>query len=330
MSENETTPIITISVHRPVAAQSGTDAATAGSEPETKYVGSTILEAGITKIGSGRSERHYIQLLDRRLGDPHLQIELIKNNLEPLLTLLVDSDYVDVTLNGVKLLKGNPTKLEDQAILLIGFYKLTYFARTPKIEAPSVIPKPALQISQIPLTFSRPLAVEQLPPLDSRFSRHIVETETSRYLYDLPAIYHTTPSAFLGRYLRMFEAIWEPFEIRQDYIHMYFDPRSCPVPFLALLESWFGIDFSHTWPEERRRKLLSRIGSIYHVYGTKQALAEVLEIYTGYSPTITNANDPFVLQINLNLPPTLEVNNKIVEAVVQSFKPAHLGYRIVE
>ncbi len=56
----------------------------------------------------------------------------------------------------------------------------------------------------------------------------MVESAASRYLADLPVIYHDE-QGFLARYLKIFESIWEPFEWRQDQIALYFDPRTCPV-----------------------------------------------------------------------------------------------------
>ena len=66
------------------------------------------------------------------------------------------------------------------------------------------------------------------------------ECTSSSYLRYLPDIFHE--SDFLGRYLRIFESIWEPLEQRQAHIHCYFDPRTCPSALLPWLAEWFG------WP----------------------------------------------------------------------------------
>src|SRR2546427_437089 len=62
-----------------------------------------------------------------------------------------------------------------------------------------------------------------LPGVDAsrrRWRRPRVDSPASRYLADLPTVFQDPMFPFLGRYLRIFEHIWEPFEWRQDHIEL--------------------------------------------------------------------------------------------------------------
>src|SRR5205814_3376189 len=69
----------------------------------------------------------------------------------------------------------------------------------------------------------------------------------SRYLQHLPTVYED--NVFLGRYLLIFESLWEPLEQRQDHVDMYFDPRTCPAAFLPWLARWLDLSFNTHSPE---------------------------------------------------------------------------------
>lgn len=147
----------------------------------------------------------------------------------------------------------------------------------------------------------------------------------SRYLQHLPIIFHDND--FLGRYLLIFESLWEPLEQRQDFLDMYFDPRTCPESFLGWLASWLGITLNQHWPVARRRLLLSEAFELYRWRGTRYGLARMLEICTGLTPEITDGEaQPFVFRIRLTIPPESGVEREFIEELIQAHKPAHAGY----
>ena len=164
---------------------------------------------------------------------------------------------------------------------------------------------------------------------DTSWAQLLAASAASRYLYDLPVIYHDSPDGFLGRYLKIFETIWEPFEWRQNQIASYFDPRTCPVELLGRLEHWLGLTIGAYWPEAQRRLLLAEAHRLYRLRGTEWALAHAIEIYTGTLPTIEQrAQEPFVVSINLRLGDDSECERAVVEALIEFFKPAHIGYHL--
>ena len=147
----------------------------------------------------------------------------------------------------------------------------------------------------------------------------------SRYLHHLPAVYQEDD--FLGRFLLIFEALWEPLEWRQNHLDNYFTATTAPAGFLPWLASWLGLVLDKHWPEERRRRLLMEAMELYRWRGTSYGLSRMLEISTGVTPTITeDPKKPYVFRVVVRMPPDSRVRPEIVERLVQMHKPAHVGY----
>ena len=147
----------------------------------------------------------------------------------------------------------------------------------------------------------------------------------SKYLQDLPIVFHD--NEFLGRFLLIFETLWEPLEHRQDAIHMYFDPRTSPNSFLPWLASWFDLVVSEHWPEARRRRLVAEAAVLYRWRGTPYGLTRMIELCTGVTPVIQEVpSRPHVFSVRLKAPPHLEIDRTFVEEIIRTHKPAHAGY----
>jgi phage tail-like protein len=201
----------------------------------------------------------------------------------------------------------------------------------PPVQPPAVPP---------PQTSGSPLAYVNLPPYYEEEepepaplavarpalpTRRISRDSDSRYLYDLPLAFQNSHSDFLRRFLLIFESIWEPLEQRQDFIHLYFDPRTCPEPFLAWLASWLDLSLQAHWPEARRRQLVAEAMELYRLRGTRYGLMRMIEVCTGLTPTITDER-PAVFRVALTIPRSSDITREFVEQLVQAHKPAHAGY----
>lgn len=150
---------------------------------------------------------------------------------------------------------------------------------------------------------------------------------SSSYLNYLPVIFQN--DEFMGRFLRIFETIWEPLEQRQDQIAMYFDPTTCPESFLPWLASWFDLPFNKNWPEPQRRMLLKEGFVIGRRSGTRPGLELILELCAGEKPEITQSqDDPFVYHIRISLPGDSSATEAFVNQIIQLHKPAHVGYTL--
>lgn len=153
-------------------------------------------------------------------------------------------------------------------------------------------------------------------------------SEPSRYLFDLPVIYQD-PDGFLGRYLKIFETIWEPLEQRQDQIALYFDARTAPANMLAWLAEWLRLPLDPELPEQRQRSLVHEAYWLLRWRGTHFGLTRLLELATGRYPTIrVDPETPFVLVVTLKQPEDSAISAALIERLIDRFKPAHCAYRV--
>ena len=135
----------------------------------------------------------------------------------------------------------------------------------------------------------------------------------SSYLPDLPGIYQQ--DAFLGQFLKIFEKILSGIEdgviirgnqvkgIEQiiDRIYQFFDPELTPSEFLKWLAGWMALILRDDWEEVKKRRLMSRIMSLYRIRGTKVGLEEYLRIYVGAEGAkISIIEQLFPLQLGVN------------------------------
>lgn len=190
----------------------------------------------------------------------------------------------------------------------------------PPIEAaPSGVPPGALPPEALPGVAEE--FPERLP------SRYVAPPHglDSRYLRYLPAIFQE--NEFLGRYLRIFETIWEPLEWRENHMNLYFDPRTCPPSFLPWLASWLDVALQPYWPESRSRRLIAAATELYRWRGTAYGLSRMIEVVTGITPKITeDPAQPFVFRVALTIPPGSDIDARLIDDLVRTHKPAHAGY----
>ncbi len=99
------------------------------------------------------------------------------------------------------------------------------------------------------------------------------------YLKYLPMLYEEDD--FMGRYLMIFERMWQPIETRINNIWDYFDPKLMPSNILAYMANVLDLDYDPNWPENRRRRMVEMGIQMHRLRGTKRGLQQILEIYTG-------------------------------------------------
>ena len=104
----------------------------------------------------------------------------------------------------------------------------------------------------------------------------------------LPEIYQADPenSTFLERYLSIFQSVYEDMESEIDRIARCFDPEVVDGEFLRWLAEWVAVDDVYIWNEEQLRHLVTNGMRIYKRRGTRQALADMVELYLGEKPYI--------------------------------------------
>jgi phage tail-like protein len=256
---------------------------------------------------------------------PHPNVERYHAELhvEPEGIYLTDlGSSAGTKVGGVSLLAQQPYPLIDDTIVEINPFRLRYHAA-------QTLTSPGEPATALPLTFDVPVLPISTTPIDLL---GVVEpmltlpVGVSRYLNDLPVIFHSTENEFLGRYLQIYETIWESFEHRQDHIDMYFVPRTCPETMLPWLASWFGLLLDTQLPVARRRTLLTEAMDLYRWRGTRYGLARVIAIYTGLTPEIIESPHQPIITIRVAIPSANARLAEMVEELVKIHKPGHVGY----
>jgi phage tail-like protein len=230
-------------------------------------------------------------------------------------------------VDGQRLAPNQPVVVDANSDIRIGPYRLVY---TPSAPAPAVeVESPGDYSGRSP---SGPLVpseeVEQLlasVPMRPTFPILPPPGPHSRYLRYLPAMFQD--GDFLGRFLLIFEQLWEPLEQRQNQIHLYFDPQTSPAGFLPWLAGWLHLTLNPHWPEERRRRLLNEAMDLYRWRGTAYGLTRMIEVCTGLGVTLREATDqPYVFRIAVSNASGGGGQRALIEELITTHKPAHVGY----
>jgi phage tail-like protein len=187
----------------------------------------------------------------------------------------------------------------------------------------------------------------------------------SSYLQNLPAIFSEAP--FLGRFLLAFEQVLtglpgvtghesDPPEGLEETIAKladFFDPFETREDFLPWLASWVALSLRADWDAKQKRDFLANIVPLYRRRGTKENVVELLKIYTGLTPVITEGADTefqigahstigedtqieggaphfFHVRVTMANPnaETLERQTQIAAALIELQKPAYTDYEL--
>jgi phage tail-like protein len=193
--------------------------------------------------------------------------------------------------------------------------------------------------------------------------------QVSSYLEQLPATFQQNADesgvTFIGRFLLAFEKILsglgDPAEpgleerlhgivdpsngsVLMAGLQRYFDPgvrgddtlpetQRAPDEFLPWLASWVALTLREDWTPAEKRRLISRIVSLYHKRGTKEGLSEILSTYTGGNVNIYEFEQPaHYFQVELlskdRDPAVISRKEQIARAIINQEKPAHTFYTL--
>lgn len=286
-------------------------------------------------LNVGRTPDNDLVLEDQQVSRHHAEIRVERD-----VVLLTDVGSTNGTfIDGERLAANNPIRLLPGTEVRIGSFVLVLLEPVQEPLAEEVKPGddifPTLSENEEPFIpqfppISEPVKSAVREPLPI-FSMPRPDSAISQYLNDLPA--PLQESEFLGRFLLLFETVWEPMEWRQDHIAFYFDPRTCPPTFLPYLAQWIGVELAPHWPEARKRRLLCEAAELYRWRGTVYGLARFVELAINVAPTVTeNDEKPFTIQIVIPSPPGggifTKEDKEAVKRVIERHKPAHVGYYI--
>lgn len=157
----------------------------------------------------------------------------------------------------------------------------------------------------------------------------------------LPAMFHD--DEFAQRWCAGLDAVVAPVPSTLDNLSAYLDPRLAPEDFVEWLAVWVGLELDQTWSIGRRRELVARAHSLHDARGTATGLADLIELYLGVRPEITDGGgvtwsaapgasppgqEDGELVVRLQVADADDVDMARLESLVASNRPAHIRYRI--
>ena len=311
--------------------------------PQGKQVFS--LRLGQTTLG--RQEGNDLQLDDQKVSRQHAAIQCTTSGCQITDLNSSNGTYVD----GEKLIPNIASALIPGSTVKIGSFTLQLKqvavqeeavkppAEEPVPEQPSVAEpeekKQPVQAKPPKTRRSRKSGKGKLPPpppsseipVPPDFIPPGLTIHSQKLIQYLPGIYHTE---FMARFLGLFETILTPIEWNVDNFDLFLNPETAPIGFISWLAQWFDITFESAWTESQRRTLLKDAHMIYARRGTRWALSRVLEILTGYKPTIIDEGkdlSDFSFKVILPLAAS-EINREMIERLIDANKPAHTMYAL--
>lgn len=157
----------------------------------------------------------------------------------------------------------------------------------------------------------------------------------------LPAMYHDDD--FAQRWCDGLDGVLAPVPSTIDNLWAYLDPQLAPPDFVEWLAGWVGLELDMTWGLERRRALVARAHRLFDYRGTARGLADLIELYTGVVPMISDgggaawsaapdaslpgdADAELVVRLVVEDPDALDRDR--IEHLVAMNKPAHVTHRL--
>jgi phage tail-like protein len=277
-------------------------------------------------VTMGRTPANVLPLPHPSVSRAHADLRV-----SPEAVILTDRNSANGTfVNDVRLAPEQPVQLVHGSIIRIGPFVIRYVATAaPVVESAAgseAVPERPVPPEAAPVLVTVPPAVfEPAPRPRSVHQMPLPTGSVSSYLDFLPVIFHD--GDFLGRFLMIFQSVWEPLEYRQDHMDMYFDARTCPAPFLTWLADWLGVGVGQVMEEGRLRSLLGEAVELYRWRGTRYGLTRLIEVCTGLTPVIAEApSNPAVLHIRVTIPSESGLDREAIERLIREHKPAHTAY----
>ena len=144
---------------------------------------------------------------------------------------------------------------------------------------------------------------------------------------------------FLGRFLGMFESIYQDFDERIENSTKQIDPMAAKPEFLDWLAQWVGITNAHLWQEDRLRLLLEGIVKKNLIRGTREYVEHMIATFTGEHPFIIEYGEMEAYRGNEKAYQSLtqsyahgpyEVNVLVREQAAPSLREQHALKKMIE
>lgn len=130
------------------------------------------------------------------------------------------------------------------------------------------------------------------PAVTPRVRQARLATAAQDYFDYLPQTYRyhdESADGFLSRWLRLLRSEIGRVETLLDDMPRVADVQHTPPDSLSWLAQWFGLELPQIADDAKRRALIARAVGLLARRGTRQSIAEFLELHTGIAPAIVEA-----------------------------------------
>ncbi len=110
-----------------------------------------------------------------------------------------------------------------------------------------------------------------------------IEFPKNTWLKYLPEIYEEDQesASFLGRYLGIFQSVYEDMTDQIDAVPLRLNPKSAGTIELHAMAQWLGVEKPELWQEWQLRLLTAHSMQMHQYRGTVWLLKKMLKLYTG-------------------------------------------------
>ncbi|GGR56122.1 hypothetical protein GCM10008959_17190 [Deinococcus seoulensis] len=271
------------------------------------------LNLGMRQLSIGRTPDNGLPLRDPSVAVRHAEISVEGGAL--LLTDLTGGEAATF-VNGRRLTPNQPWRLTHGDEIQIGPFTVAFLSES--VAAP---PEPPQGRTDVQGTLA---AHPARPPIPTFPAPLPPPGGAGLYTSFLPPYFQE--SEFLGRFLKILEAVWEPMQRRQDSVDLHFDPRVSPPQLLGWMAGWLGVPLDPHWPEARQRAWLREAVTLYRWRGTRYGLSRALETVFGLTPVLSeDSAQPHTLRVTLLDSPDGDdtASREAITEFVQRHAPAH-------
>lgn len=272
-----------------------------------------VLPLEMRHLSIGRTPDNGLPLRDTSVAVRHAEITEEGGVL--LLTALA-GDQALTYVNGQRLPAHQPHRLEHGDEVQIGPFTVAYLTEA-QVSQPPEASRPLVTQGELGAQPAHPPFPTYPAPLPGRHA-------PSLYTQFLPPLFQE--SEFLSRYLKIFEVIWEPLQVRQDHLESHFDARLAPPQMLPWMAQWLGVPLDAHWPEARQRAWMREAVSLYRWRGTRYGLTRALETVYGLSPVLEeDPSRPHTLDVRLldSLDGPDTASREAITRFIHQHAPAH-------
>jgi phage tail-like protein len=125
------------------------------------------------------------------------------------------------------------------------------------------------------------IAVEMLSEGGVVLENMKLDSQGDNFMHTFPEIYQEEGN-FFHRYMSIFSSIYQDMSDRLENMDTYLDIDKVPLSGLTQIAGWLGFETREDFLEEQMlRKLIKQIYRLNRIKGTKQVLAEIIDIVLG-------------------------------------------------